>query len=437
MDMFSSAKGSSFDPGSKFVQQNQMPQSTSIVNPMDMGNANQANGNVIDAIQRQQAFVNASQNQGGMANQNYLASVLQNQMNGGGPNPAQMQLAESTGNNIKNQAAMMAGQRGVSQNAGLMGKHIADQGSAIQQQAANQAAIMNMQQQLAAQQQYGNLAGQQVGNYQSGLQGLGNMAQNEQGQVLGSLAAGNTANVGMQSNVNNVGASMAGVNAGMQGNMNTVSGGMAQGNQKFQNDLMAGGIKGVGQAMSIPGLAAHGGMVGRYADGGQIDSGIASFAAPSMDIGAAPGPQSFVGQMLNSNNMRTPEMSTAMADAFKGKPKVPNVANGTGLGAMSPADLGTGASTGIEASNAGDLASLGMLAAAKGGQINGKLKSGGGVPGKPKVPGDSYQNDTVSAKLSPGEIVIPNHITQGENAPQKAADFVAAILAKKGGLRRG
>jgi hypothetical protein len=59
-------------------------------------------------------------------------------------------------------------------------------------------------------------------------------------------------------------------------------------------------------------------------------------------------------------------------------------------------------------------------------------KSGGKVPGKSKVKDDSLKNDTVPAMLSAGEIVIPRHITMHPDAPEKAAAFVRAILAKKG-----
>lgn len=61
----------------------------------------------------------------------------------------------------------------------------------------------------------------------------------------------------------------------------------------------------------------------------------------------------------------------------------------------------------------------------------------GNVPGEPEVQGDSSKNDTVPAMLSPGEIVIPNHITQAEDAPQKAAEFVAEQLQKKHGSDYG
>ena len=61
------------------------------------------------------------------------------------------------------------------------------------------------------------------------------------------------------------------------------------------------------------------------------------------------------------------------------------------------------------------------------------LSKGGAVPGKPKVFGDDERNDTVKAKLSPGEIVIPRSITEMDDAPAKAAAFVAAVKGQHGG----
>lgn len=46
---------------------------------------------------------------------------------------------------------------------------------------------------------------------------------------------------------------------------------------------------------------------------------------------------------------------------------------------------------------------------------------GGKVPGKAKVKGDSPKNDTINAKLSPGEIVIPRSIAHD---PKQAAKFI-------------
>jgi len=64
-----------------------------------------------------------------------------------------------------------------------------------------------------------------------------------------------------------------------------------------------------------------------------------------------------------------------------------------------------------------------------------RMSNGGNVPGKAQVFGDSHVNDTVDAKLSPGEIVIPRSIAKGKDPVGDSAKFVAAVLAQQG-LRR-
>lgn len=79
-------------------------------------------------------------------------------------------------------------------------------------------------------------------------------------------------------------------------------------------------------------------------------------------------------------------------------------------------------------------------AATQGGIIGGILNAGGKigaaamahggvVDGKAKVDGDSPHNDTVNAKLSPGEIVVPR---TAADDPDKAHRFIDHIMAKKG-----
>jgi len=86
-------------------------------------------------------------------------------------------------------------------------------------------------------------------------------------------------------------------------------------------------------------------------------------------------------------------------------------------------------------------ASMMPQAKAKGGMIDGPsssiaqricgMKEGGSVPGKAKVHGDSYSNDTVPAMLSPGEVVIPRHVMQGDDPVKGAAEFVKQVMSKK------
>lgn len=61
------------------------------------------------------------------------------------------------------------------------------------------------------------------------------------------------------------------------------------------------------------------------------------------------------------------------------------------------------------------------------------FKKGGPVPGKASVKGNSYDNDTVPAMLSPGEAVLPRSVTQSKNAPQKAAEFMKHLQKGKPG----
>lgn len=67
---------------------------------------------------------------------------------------------------------------------------------------------------------------------------------------------------------------------------------------------------------------------------------------------------------------------------------------------------------------------------AAGGVLGGVLarSKGGLIKGKAKKTGDSEENDTVPALLSPGEIVIPRSIAQSKNADKKSAEFVRQVM---------
>lgn len=64
--------------------------------------------------------------------------------------------------------------------------------------------------------------------------------------------------------------------------------------------------------------------------------------------------------------------------------------------------------------------------------VCGGMACGGQVPGYAAGgPINSYQNDTVPAMLSPGEIVLPRSVALSVDAPERAKEFVEAIRAKK------
>lgn len=56
------------------------------------------------------------------------------------------------------------------------------------------------------------------------------------------------------------------------------------------------------------------------------------------------------------------------------------------------------------------------------------MMAGGKVPGKASVSGDSPKNDTVLAKLSPGEIVIPRSLADD---PERAKKFIESLKKRK------
>lgn len=58
------------------------------------------------------------------------------------------------------------------------------------------------------------------------------------------------------------------------------------------------------------------------------------------------------------------------------------------------------------------------------------MRTGGVVPGGAKSAGDSPRNDTVDAKLSPGEVVIPKSIMESDDPASRAAKFVADLIKR-------
>lgn len=359
--------------------------------PNQVENSNQTS---FGALRQQQDFVNALAGQNGLANQSSvfgqqqgLANQLQNLSQGIGPNPAQAQLAQATGQNIASQNALMAGQRGAGANAGLIGRQAAMQGANTQQQAVGQSATMQAQQQIAAmnalQQQQGMMGGmanQMVGQQQSGIMGLNQSAQSEQQTLLNALNQYNQNNVAMQSNINSS-------NAGVQ---NTV----AQG----QQGLLGGVIGGIGAGLT--GKYSGGFIGGGYADGGDVTPDASQ-------------PSSFAGRFLKGyQQSNTP-------DPAKVNPLQSGMSSLTsGLGSM----LGKGIGSALTSLATPALGSADLMAPMASAAM--MASSGGGVPGQAKVMGDSQKNDVVPAMLSPGEFVIPRHIMNSEDPIGNAVKFM-------------
>jgi hypothetical protein len=449
-DIFDRKKGVGWQAGS-----------TDLVNPgFDESNLVSQRKLTNNVLSGNQDFLSALAAQGGVQNQaqvfaqqQALASQLQDQANGNGPNPALAQLANTTGQNVSQQAALMGSQRGAGANAGLMARQAAMQGGAIQQQSAGQAAVLRAQQQLAAQQalqqqqsMMGQMSSQQVGQESSFRNNLANERLGFYGAMQNAAAARNNAAVQMQQNINNANASIAGINANGQqqlfgGFLSGLSGGGASGASGGGGggmSSMMGGGGGGGASEGAAAAAARGGMVTHnYADGGEVQGfsmpnlGDSSFGVKNTPVAPQ---QSFQQPQFGSQFASGPapyglaptSNSTDEANSFTAKIlKSLDDKSNTSLASSSiaPSD-----GSGAKALHKGaydqgkairTLATMGFGGA-----------TGGRVPGKADVGGNSLKNDKVPAMLSPGEIVIPRSVVNSEDAPEKARAFVEAVLRR-------
>lgn len=256
------------------------PQKADILNPATVAQANEQYGNVNTGLTQQQQFLQALQAQNGLQNQSDVYNQLNQMAQGQGPNPAQAMLANTTGANVANQAALMAGQRGASANPALIARQAAIQGGNIQQDAAGQAAALQAQQSANAINSMGNLATQQANQQANATNAYTNAAQNAYQGVTGNINAQNNANVGMQSNINNINADTAKQTAALTGNVMSAIGtaatgipmpsptaGGGSGASVGQKPMMAEG----GQVPSGPKSAA-GKFLHAYANGGKVDA---------------------------------------------------------------------------------------------------------------------------------------------------------------------
>lgn len=372
------------------------PVQANLLNPATVEQANTQYGNVESGLKQQQDFINALNAQNGIANQSSVFNQLQGVANGTGPNPAQAMLNNSTGQNVANQAALMASQRGSGANTGLIARQAAQQGGNIQQQAAGQGAALQAQQSLNAMNQLGGIAGQQVGTQANAVGNYNNFAQGAQGQTLNQINAQNQAALGQTGQTNAFNLGLAQQKAGKQDDiLGSVTSALGSGLSDLWSgagDLFGGagdylGVLGAGAAEMAPAVGGFAETYGPYmvaAKGGEVPS---------------KGPSSNVGKHFHK-----------MAQGGR----VPALVS-PGEKYLSPKDVKR-----VE-------------------QGASPMKAGETIPGKAKVSGakNSYANDTVSKSLESGGIILPRSVTQSSKPDKKAEEFIAAILARKGkGLKK-
>jgi len=417
---------------------------------------------LINALAKQNNFVNQSDVYGGMnayqqsltnaggldkqqmagrglqdvyGRQAATADTLGDISQGRGPNPAMAALNQRTGENVANQAALMAGQRGAGANVGLMARQAAQQGGNLQQQAVGQGATMQAQQSLnalgqmgtqqsqmaATQSALGNLGTTQVG---AGQTALGAQASQANTQAANQIGANNQA---VQGNIQNVGQQLGAagnfnqaVTAG-QASVNAANAQIAQQGLKNKGDILGGALNGGGAGI----LAATGGKGAAAAAAGSAGSpvtapGGSDFGGPAS---VGPAPDFAEGGEVDPQVAQAAPTPTSGMSSWGSFMK--NLSN--------PSSQDSKLQQGSSKATQGLIGALGMAAMAQGGLA----AQGGGVSaGSPAqaatVPGNSYANDKINAVLSEGEVVIPRSIMMGKDPVRGAADFVAKILAKKG-----
>jgi len=386
------------------------PQSVNLANPL------QTAGGTLD---QQQQLINAlgqsgatQQQASNLQQQQALAGQLGQLAQGNGPNPALAQLAQTTGQNVQQQAALQAGQRGAGANVGLIGRNAGEAGVNAQQGAVGQAATLRAQQQLAGinalQQQQGlqaQTAGNLIGQQQQGLQGLS-------GQQLGAQQSYNQQLLNQQQGINSINAGYGQQNAqqqaGMIGQLGTgVQSGISTGLQagiagamkpeeKKQVDPIRGNT--MQDYQNLP----------NYAEGGTVNPAIRKSAISGVRGAMAEGGPVFA----NSSNQ-----SAGMKENYKGKSSIGQhlmMAKGGKVPAMvSPGEIYlTRSQTKKVVEGKASPSSVGER-----------------IKGKAEVPGNSLANDKVKKNLEVGGTVVPRSDSGDDD---KAARFVKAVVSRKG-----
>lgn len=466
------------------------PESADIMVGVTPEQATQAFGQSNDALAKQQALLQALQGSNGIGNQQtalqqqqqlaqqqqQTAGMYQNLASGVGPNPAQAQFAQNTAQNVAQTGALMAGQRGASQNVGLIARQAGMQGAQQQQTAAGQAATLQAQQQLqglqglSAQQaaigqtnqNAAQIAANQINNQVGQTNANTNAAQAQYGNVMNAIGAVNNAKVGMQSNVNNVNGQLA--NTMLQGQQAIIGGLMNGGGAKGLMGAEGGEVFGDEDKTTVqnPGTpdtstptfsqnSATDALSGAKKGGGG-GGGLAMLALLA-DGGMAEGPQSPFGQFLTGVKMSdAPNVSTPSFGANAGADALREGAERAGKklmgGQKSDADgpaatiggyagaEGAGAASGAGLSGFASGAMSGLSGLSQGGMAQKDLRSGGPVTAsggtqKAVASGDDYANDKIPAMLSEHEIVLPRSVTMSKDPVKSAASFVQSVLAKR------
>jgi hypothetical protein len=332
-------------------------------------------------------------------------------------NTANQNAQANRGANMEN-----AQQRGVS-GGGLefLNNITADQNAATN---ANQGALTaganNAQLALQAMTQGGQLGGQ--------LQGQANQTAEAQAQAANQIAQYNSQLQSMANQYNTQQANQAKA-TNLQNAQNLANANTQNANYRTEYNAQ------VPQTIFQDQMGKAQGLAGAYGNTGQLKqqqaAGQNQFIGGLLGAGATLGGDYMLGNGLNAAK-NTPNGQITGQTVNQNPNQIPNDYNPVTMpGYASGGEVNvTDPKTGLHASAMPIQMNQGGMCYAQGGEVHDHrlcMKAGGTVPGEAQVPGDSTDNDTVPAKLSPHEIVLPRTVAQAPNAPQAAAQFVGGI----------
>lgn len=398
-------------------------------------------------LNQQQSLLDALRQQNGIGNQTATYNQLMGVASGQGPNPAQAQYQQNIQNLAQQQAGALASAKGIS--PALQARLIAQQGSSAMQNAAGQGAANLANQQLGALGQAAGIAGQQTSN-QIGQTNAGTQAHlAEQQAILGATGQMNATTAGQQASINSANAGLA--NTVMQGQQGVLGGvmngigaifadggevppvfsGSSSGPQsKFGQFLKGATNQQQDQSLEQQPMPTTGsgalqqgmgnlikGIAGKKAPA-QLDnisqSAIGDYTPGGSAIYSSP---NFAPSLMNMPNNNAALLSQNYGSVLMNAPTNMGYSGGGRVPAMvSPGELYIPPGNVKKVANGANPMSVGAK-----------------IPGQPKVPGNSYANDTVPAKLDVGGIVIPNSIMQSKDPVKGAIDMIERIMAKRRG----
>lgn len=384
-----------------------------------------------------------------------FVTQLQQAAQGQGPSAATAMLQQAQQANTAQANALAASQQG-NINAGLATRNAMQQAAQANQAATGQAQVMRNQEQLQARQMLGGQLGTMMG------------------QGMGAQQAKDTLNANIeQKNVESQNSLIRGITGGVFGAVGAGLGALSD--ERAKENIHDGSddvrdmldklephsynYKGGSEphtsvmAQELEKSKAGSQMVKEAPNGLKMvdyGQGLAAILAAQADLHkrlkAIEGgkPKMAEGGEVNPNAVKAPsfDMTTFTSEVLGGATKGMAIDDpiakggaefGEGLGTAIKSGMDTSKKKANEARMREDNEARAGIGLAKGGKVSSKVLAAKGkaVPGKAKVSGDSLSNDIVDAKLSPGEIVLPRSVTMHPEAPQKAAEFVAHILANK------